>query len=70
VWEWTLDWYDNYEILCSNCADITDTSASYRVIRGGSFYDSASGLRSAYRNSGSPWYDDSRLGARCARTSL
>jgi formylglycine-generating enzyme required for sulfatase activity len=70
VWEWTLDWYDNFQILCSNCADITDTSASSRVVRGGGFGRFASDLRSAYRDFGYPWGDDFGVGARCARTSL
>ena len=39
VWEWTLDWYDTYQMPCDNCADITDTSGSSRVVRGG-FFDS------------------------------
>jgi formylglycine-generating enzyme required for sulfatase activity len=69
VWEWTLDWYHTYQTPCNNCADITDASASSRVVRGGGFGYSASGLRSAYRYGGSPWVDFN-LGARCARSSL
>ena len=71
VWEWTLDWYDTYQVLCNNCANITDASASLRVFRGGDFNNDASYLRSAYRYyGGSPWGDFSGIGARCARTSL
>ena len=73
VWEWTLDWYDTYQVLCNNCANITDASASYRVVRGGYFDYFASFLRSAYRYFYySPWFDYSLygVGARCARTSL
>ncbi|MGA9654616.1 MAG: SUMF1/EgtB/PvdO family nonheme iron enzyme, partial [Polyangia bacterium] len=70
VWEWTLDWYGTYQMPCDNCADITDASASSRVVRGGGFNSSASYLRSAYRYIGDgPWYDSNSLGARCARTS-
>jgi formylglycine-generating enzyme required for sulfatase activity len=70
VWELTLDWYDNYQISCDNCADITDASASYRVVRGGDFYSLASYLRSAYRDVVTvPWFDFNLVGARCARTS-
>jgi formylglycine-generating enzyme required for sulfatase activity len=70
VWEWTLDWYaDPYPMPCNNCADLT--VASLRVIRGGSFGDVASGLRSADRGYDDPWYYLYDLfGARCARTSL
>ena len=70
VWEWTLDWFGIYQTPCDNCADIADAAASYRVLRGGNFYYYASNLRSASRNYGSPRFDDSSLGARCARTSL
>jgi formylglycine-generating enzyme len=68
VWEWTLDWYDTYQMPCNNCADITDSSASVRVVRGGYFFDLASVLRSAYRYYGTRDYYS--FGARCARTSL
>jgi len=69
VWEWTLDWYDTYQMPCINCADITDASVSVRGVRGGDFSAGASGLRSAYRNYSGPW-DGDDVGARCARTSL
>jgi formylglycine-generating enzyme required for sulfatase activity len=69
VHEWTLDWYDTYQMPCDNCADITDTSASFRVLRGGSFYYGASNLRSALRDDIYPLYDDNGLGVRCARTN-
>jgi formylglycine-generating enzyme required for sulfatase activity len=68
LWEWTLDWYANYATTCNNCADLT--AASYRVIRGGLFFFSASYLRSAGRNYSYPWYVNYSIGARCARTSL
>ncbi len=71
VWEWTLDWYDTYQMPCDNCADITDTSGSSRVVRGG-FFDSgvASYLRSASRGGSYPVYDYVYIGARCAGTNL
>ncbi len=53
VWEWNLDWYaGSYPASCTNCANIS--SASYRVLRGGSFDDVASTLLSSYRNSYTP----------------
>jgi len=72
VWEWTLDWYDTYQMPCNNCADITDASAFYRVLRGGDFDRDASYLRSAYREVYDflPWYNDVSIGARCARANL
>jgi len=69
VWEWTLDWYAiPYSMPCNNCADLT--VASYRVVRGGYFYDFASNLRSADRFYYYPWVGDYVVGARCARTNL
>jgi formylglycine-generating enzyme required for sulfatase activity len=69
VFEWTLDWYDTYQMPCNNCADITDTSASYRVmIRGGSFDNVASDFRSAERDYYGPENHEYGIGVRCART--
>ena len=70
VWEWTLDWYDTYQVQCDNCADITDAAASGRVVRGGGFNDVASNLRSAYRSDYRPEDDYGSVGARCARNNL
>ncbi|MGA7743373.1 MAG: SUMF1/EgtB/PvdO family nonheme iron enzyme [Polyangia bacterium] len=71
VWEWTLDWYASpYLMPCTNCADITEASASNRVVRGGDFNGPALNLRSANRLINyvqSDSYDF--IGARCARTS-
>ena len=68
VWEWTLDWYATYQPACNNCADLT--VASVRVVRGGSFYNLASYLRSALRYYFFPGSHYYYIGARCARTSL
>lgn len=51
VWEWTDSWY-------------SDTS-SYRVLRGGSWYGSASYLPSWYRDYGNPDGSGSDIGFRC-----
>jgi len=49
VWEWCWDWYGAYP-----SGPATDyrgmTSGSWRVMRGGSFYNGANGCRSAIRN--------------------
>ena len=49
VWEWCSDWYDKYP-----SGGVTDPagaqSGSYRVRRGGSWYDSDEYCRSAFRN--------------------
>ncbi len=50
VWEWTDSWYDS--------------SHSYRVIRGGSWYYGAERCRSVYRISGTPDYRNYFIGFR------
>ncbi len=50
VWEWCEDWYDS--------------SQSYRVARGGSWYLSASSCRVSYRSNSSPGFRHSNLGFR------
>jgi len=55
VWEWCQDWYGN---LDSNAATdpVGPSSGSYRVLRGGSWYDDAALCRSASRSSVDPSY--------------
>ena len=63
VWEWCWDWYDSYG--SSSAIDpIGPSAGSSRVLRGGSWYNSASGARSAYRNYYDPGYRYYRLGFR------
>ena len=67
VWEWGMDSYDR-PFPGGNDPLYVASSSSYRVIRGGAWYDGARNLRSAYRsgvNSGSR-YDD--VGFRLVRT--
>ncbi|WP_437275448.1 SUMF1/EgtB/PvdO family nonheme iron enzyme [Sorangium sp. So ce375] len=69
LWEWALDWYADYNSDCSNCANTT--SASSRVVRGGSFDDDASLpylLSSARSSTVDPSYRNDSGGARCARS--
>ena len=69
VAEWTLDWYgDPYAILCNDCAIVSQGTASYRVIRGGSWSSVASLLLSSVRLYGDPTGHSNGVGARCART--
>ena len=53
VWEWCQDWYGGL-----SGGNVTDpqgpSSGSYRVLRGGSWYNDASYCASAYRNGDSP----------------
>jgi formylglycine-generating enzyme required for sulfatase activity/predicted ATPase len=59
VWEWCMDWYGDYsESLVTN--PVGPTSGSSRVLRGGSWNDSARICRSASRNRIAPT-DRSRI---------
>jgi formylglycine-generating enzyme required for sulfatase activity len=66
VWEWALDWDTAYVNPCINCANLT--TASNRVLRGGSFENGALFLRAGYRNYHDPMFRDFSYGVRCART--
>lgn len=68
AWEWTRDWYDNYQ-----AGTIVDpkgpNSGTLRVVRGGSFAFSPVGLRSAVRLFVDPvnWRGFGNFGFRCVR---
>jgi len=67
VWEWCWDWYGSYESGAQ-----TDprgaASGNYRVLRGGSWYDDAQDLRSAFRYSyDNPNGRNSSIGFRVVR---
>lgn len=63
VWEWCSDWYGSYPGGASTDPQGV-TTGSNRVLRGGSWYDSAIGCRSAYRGSGDPSYQARSIGFR------
>jgi formylglycine-generating enzyme required for sulfatase activity len=67
VWEWCQDWNGNYP-----SASVTDpkgtSTGSYRVHRGGSFYNHARICRSANRGRNYPRFSFNDLGFRLART--
>ena len=63
VWEWCWDWYGSYS-SGSQTNPTGPSSGSYRVRRGGSWYDYAGRLRSAYRLYYSPGNSYSLLGFR------
>jgi formylglycine-generating enzyme required for sulfatase activity len=64
VWEWCQDWYGTYP------GTVTDpqgaSSGSYRVIRGGGWYDFARNCRSALRYSDTPAARSDSSGFRAA----
>jgi len=65
VWEWCQDWYGDYS-SGSQTNPTGPSSGSYRVLRGGSWYNRAGNCRVSLRNSGSPDYRFSHLGFRLA----
>ena len=67
VREWCSDWYDKEYYSESPTSDPTGPySGSYRVFRGGSWFNLARYCRSAARNSGTPDDRSSNLGFRFA----
>ncbi|GHT29262.1 hypothetical protein AGMMS49574_05550 [Bacteroidia bacterium] len=53
VWEWCSDWYDNYN-SSSQTNPTGPSTGSYRVLRGGSWYDFAKYCRVSYRDGSTP----------------
>jgi len=68
VWEWVWDWYASAYPSVSAADYLGAASGSFRGRRGGSWFSSASVLRSAVRNVGVPTYRVFDLGVRLART--
>lgn len=73
MWEWAFDWYNSAYYgtaeapsSCNNCTN--SASGSNRVLRGGGWFDFASDLRAAYRDSSAPANRYYGVGFRCART--
>ncbi|MDR2450345.1 MAG: formylglycine-generating enzyme family protein [Candidatus Accumulibacter sp.] len=67
VWEWVQDWYDEDYYAKSPVRDPSGPSeGSFRVLRGGSWYFDAAGLRSANRFYLSPDYRVELNGFRLA----
>jgi len=67
VWEWLLDVLDNYPTPCIDCASLTSSISTDRVIRGGSFLDSVAAMRTALRLNNPPTTRVPVVGVRCAR---
>jgi formylglycine-generating enzyme len=69
VWEWCSDWYDeNYYEECKSKGTVENpigsATGSFRVLRGGSWYNYAVHCRSAFRNYDTPGNRFSYLGFR------
>jgi formylglycine-generating enzyme required for sulfatase activity len=68
VSEWVLDWNAPYSAGCSNCANLTP--AAERVLRGGSYYESAPYVVTSYRDEVAvPSSRSARHGVRCAHSA-
>ena len=65
VWEWVNDWYGPYR-GSSQTNPTGPASGDKRVLRGGSWYDGADDVRSAYRFDITPDGRDDNFGFRCA----
>ena len=63
VREWTADWYATYSSGAQTDPE-GPASGSNRVTRGGSWYSTGTGLRSAYRNHSYPSYRSYYIGFR------
>ncbi len=67
VYEWCWDWYADYEFDAEVQDPIGSTKSSFRVRRGGSWYDQAGYCRSAFRYWDEPVIRFYILGFRVAR---
>jgi formylglycine-generating enzyme required for sulfatase activity len=65
VWEWNLDWQQDYGEPCVDCAAVGD--GTYRIARGGGFKSPPETLLAGARSWGTPAERDSFFGFRCAR---
>ncbi len=70
VWEWVNDWYDGdyYRKIAKNNPEGPKTGV-YRVMRGGSWFEDPSVIRTSYRNSGFPYLRSTNVGFRLAMSA-
>ena len=68
VWEWCQDWYaDDYYLESSSRNPQGPISGSYRVIRGGAWFEDSTELRVTNRSQLKPNSNDNIIGFRIAR---
>jgi formylglycine-generating enzyme required for sulfatase activity len=67
VWEWCWDWYGTPYGQPTTTDPRGPASGSYRVLRGGDWYNDASLARCALRLNDFPWNDFNDPGFRCVR---
>ena len=69
AWEWVADWYDSDYYQESPLENPSGPNNGFsKVLRGGSWNNFYSGIRSAARNSGDEIREDYRYGFRCSST--
>lgn len=69
VWEWVADWYDeNYYANSPSLNPLGSNTGSYRVLRGGSWYNNVFNLRASDRYWSIPDNNVSNFGFRCSRS--
>lgn len=68
VWEWVADWFDEgYYASSPESNPLGPEKGELRVIRGGSWHDPQSLLRTYTRGASHPIFNLKELGIRCAR---
>ncbi|MCD4702864.1 MAG: formylglycine-generating enzyme family protein [Methanosarcinaceae archaeon] len=68
VWEWVQDeWHADYDDAPDDGSSWEDDKSSYRVARGGGWFNVSSSCRSANRGNCDPGFGDSGLGFRLLR---
>ena len=71
VWEWVADWYaDGYPVSDLAINPVGPTAGENRVVRGGSWFNSQSSVRSTKRSFLNPLDQDDQTGFRCAYPPL
>ncbi len=66
VWEWVADWYEeDYYRLSPSSNPMGPSEGTDRIMRGGSWLESSSSLKSSFRFKGNPNDSGTDLGFRC-----
>lgn len=68
VWEWVNDWYaEDYYSQSPYANPPGPNAGTEKVVRGGSWFNPASFVRTANRELALPTYDSATIGIRCVR---
>ena len=68
VWEWVADWHSaDYYLNSPTSNPLGPETGLYRVLRGGSWYNSESSVRVYERYHLNPAMNNNTIGFRCAR---